>query len=54
MSSAADGALLRTEHLGRRVGEAWIVNDISLAVRRGELLGIVVRAARARARFCVC
>ena len=34
-------AVLRTDHLGRRAGEVWIVRDISLAVHRGELLGIV-------------
>lgn len=51
MSSAADGALLRTEHLGRRVGEAWIVNDISLAVRRGELLGIVGASGSGKSSF---
>ena len=34
-------AVLRTDHLGRRAGEVWIVRDISLEVRRGELLGIV-------------
>ncbi len=41
MSAAANDALLRTEHLGRRVAEIAIVDDISLGVRRGELLGIV-------------
>jgi putative ABC transport system ATP-binding protein len=51
MSGAADGALLRTEHLGRRVGEAWIVNDISLAVRRGELLGIVGASGSGKSSF---
>lgn len=32
---------LRTEHLGRRVGDAAIVTDISLEVHHGEMLGIV-------------
>ena len=36
-----DAVVLRTEHLGRRVGEQWIVNDVSLSVNRGELLGLV-------------
>ncbi len=41
MNAAAAAVVLRTEHLGRRVGELWIVNDISLEVYRGELLGLV-------------
>jgi putative ABC transport system ATP-binding protein len=41
MNSAPGAVVLRTEHLGRRVGELWIVNDISLEVRRGELFGLV-------------
>ncbi|MGC2112734.1 MAG: ATP-binding cassette domain-containing protein [Candidatus Korobacteraceae bacterium] len=41
MKASPGAAVLRTEHLGRRVGERWIVNDISLEVRRAELLGIV-------------
>jgi putative ABC transport system ATP-binding protein len=36
-----DAVILRTERLGRRVGEVWIVSEISLAVHRGELLGLV-------------
>jgi putative ABC transport system ATP-binding protein len=41
MSAASGSVVLRTEHVGRRVGEIWIVNDISLEVQRSELLGIV-------------
>jgi putative ABC transport system ATP-binding protein len=41
MNDAADAVVLRAEHLGRRVGEVWIVNDISLDVQRCELLGLV-------------
>jgi len=41
MSAPSDAVVLRTEHLGRRVGEKWIVNDVSLSVQRGELLGLV-------------
>ncbi len=41
MSASPRAVVLRTEHLGRRVGEVWIVNDISLEVERGELLGLV-------------
>lgn len=51
MSAEADGALLRTEHLGRRVGETWIVNDISLAVNRGELLGVVGASGSGKSSF---
>jgi putative ABC transport system ATP-binding protein len=41
MNVAAGAIVLRTEHLGRRVGELWIVNDVSLEAHRGELLGLV-------------
>ena len=41
MSGSAGAVVLRTEHLGRRVGEKWIVQDISLEVYRGELFGLV-------------
>ena len=41
MNAMQGAVVLRTEHLGRRVGEKWIVQDISLEVRCGELLGIV-------------
>ena len=41
MTAPPGEAVLRTDHLGRRAGEVWIVRDISLAVHRGELLGIV-------------
>jgi putative ABC transport system ATP-binding protein len=51
MSGEADGALLRTEHLGRRVGDASIVDDISLAVNRGELLGVVGASGSGKSSF---
>jgi putative ABC transport system ATP-binding protein len=41
MNAAPGAVILRTEHLGRRVGEKWIVQDVSLEVRCGEMLGIV-------------
>jgi len=41
MNAAGDAVVLRTEHLSRRVGDVNIVNDVSLDVQRGELLGIV-------------
>ena len=41
MNAAPGAVILRTEHLGRRVGEKWIVQDVSLEVHRGELLGLV-------------
>jgi len=41
MNAAAGAVVLRTEHLGRRVGEKWIVQDVSLEVYRGELLALV-------------
>lgn len=41
MNASSAAVVLRTEHLGRRVGEKWIVDDISISVHRGELLGLV-------------
>jgi putative ABC transport system ATP-binding protein len=41
MNTAPGEVVLRTEHLGRRVGEKWIVQDISLEIYRGELFGLV-------------
>ena len=39
--AAASRVILRTEHMGRVAGNAIIVDDVSLDVFRGELLGIV-------------
>jgi putative ABC transport system ATP-binding protein len=39
--AAAPGVILRTDHLGRVSDGVAIVNDVSLEVLRGELLGIV-------------
>jgi putative ABC transport system ATP-binding protein len=47
----AEAAVLRTERLGRRVGEVWIVSEISLAVRRGELLGVVGASGSGKSSF---
>jgi putative ABC transport system ATP-binding protein len=41
VAPATGVVVLRTEHLGRRVGDVSIVTDISLEVRHGEMLGIV-------------
>jgi putative ABC transport system ATP-binding protein len=41
MNGSAGAVVLRTEHLGRRVGDKWIVQDVSLEVYCGELLGLV-------------
>jgi putative ABC transport system ATP-binding protein len=43
--------VLRTERLGRRVGEIWIVSDISLEVQRGELLGVVGPSGSGKSSF---
>jgi putative ABC transport system ATP-binding protein len=51
MSGAAGDALLRTEHLARRVGETAIVDDISLTVNRGELLGVVGASGSGKSSF---
>ena len=39
--TVAGTVVLRTEHLGRRVGDISVVTDISLDVYHGEMLGIV-------------
>jgi putative ABC transport system ATP-binding protein len=39
--TATGAVVLRTEHLGRRVGDVSVVTDISLDVYHGEMLGIV-------------
>jgi putative ABC transport system ATP-binding protein len=41
MNARSGEAILHTERLGRRVGDVWIVNDISLPIYPGELLGVV-------------
>jgi putative ABC transport system ATP-binding protein len=47
----ADAAVLRTERLGRRVAEVWIVSEISLAVQRGELLAVVGPSGSGKSSF---
>ena len=37
----ADAAALHATHLGRRFGDRWAVRDVSLDVRRGEVLGLL-------------
>lgn len=50
--TAADGTpIVRTESLSRQVGELWIVNDISLAVERGELFGVVGPSGSGKSSF---
>ena len=51
MNDTSDAVVLRTEHLGRRVGDAWIVNDVSLEVRHCELLGIVGPSGAGKSSF---
>ena len=51
MNDTPGAVVLRSEHLGRRVGELWIVHDISLAVRRGELLGVVGPSGSGKSSF---
>lgn len=51
MSGDAAPVVLRTEHLGRRVGETWIVNDISIDVRHCELLGVVGASGSGKSSF---
>jgi ABC-2 type transport system ATP-binding protein len=40
-ATATDGPALRAAGLGRRFGERWAVRDMSLEVRRGEVLGLL-------------
>ena len=51
MNGDAAPVVLRTERLGRRVGEVWIVNDISLDVRHCELLGVVGASGSGKSSF---
>ncbi len=51
MNGYAAPVVLRTEHLGRRVGDVWIVNDISLEVRHCELLGAVGASGSGKSSF---
>ena len=49
--AAPDAAVLRTEHLGRRVNNVAIVSDISLDVHHGEMLGIVGPSGSGKSSF---
>jgi putative ABC transport system ATP-binding protein len=49
MNDAA--AILRAENLSRRVGEVWIVKEVSLGVERGELLGVVGPSGSGKSSF---
>jgi putative ABC transport system ATP-binding protein len=50
-TTATGAVVLRTEHLGRRVGDVSIVTDISLAVHHGEMLGIVGASGSGKSSF---
>ena len=39
--TAPDDVTLHATHLGRRFGERWAVRDVTLDVRRGEVLGLL-------------
>jgi ABC-type methionine transport system ATPase subunit len=49
--SATGAVVLRTEHLGRQVGDVSIVTDISLDVHHGEMLGIVGASGSGKSSF---
>ena len=51
MNDAPAPVVLRAEHLGRRVGDVWMVNDITLDVRRCELLGVVGASGSGKSSF---
>ena len=40
-TSASAGAILRAEHLGRRVGDVVLLEDVSFELQRSEILAIV-------------
>ncbi len=46
-----DSIILRAEHLSRLVGDVAIVNDVSLDVRRAELMGIVGASGSGKSSF---
>jgi ABC-type Fe3+/spermidine/putrescine transport system ATPase subunit len=46
-----DSIILRAEHLSRLVGDIAIVNDVSLEVRRTELVGIVGPSGSGKSSF---
>ena len=50
-TTATGAVVLRTEHLGRRVGDFSIVTDISLEVHHGEMLGIVGASGSGKSSF---
>ena len=50
-TTATGAVVLRTEHLGRRVGDVSIVTDISLGVHHGEMLGIVGASGSGKSSF---
>ena len=54
MNTSAAAVVLRTEHLGRRVGEKWIVNDVSLASIVENCWDWSAPADRARVPCSVC
>lgn len=51
MNTTSDSAILRTEHLGRSVDGVAVVNDVSIEVVRGELLGIVGASGSGKSSF---
>jgi putative ABC transport system ATP-binding protein len=49
---ASDGeTIVRTEHLGYRVGEKIIVDDVSLEVARGQVLGVIGPSGSGKSSF---
>ncbi len=51
MNVDGGAVILRTENLSRRVGELHIVDNISLSVERGELLGVVGPSGSGKSSF---
>ena len=51
MVAAPIGAILETDHLSRHVGSSRVVDDITLEVRRGEVLAIVGASGAGKSSF---
>src|SRR5271166_2485235 len=51
MNTTTGDPILRTANLSRRIGDVVVVNDISLAIERGELFGVVGPSGSGKSSF---
>jgi putative ABC transport system ATP-binding protein len=49
--SSANHTVLHTEQLGRRVGDTWLVHDINLEVRQGDVIAVVGPSGAGKSSF---